>query len=234
MNLSFNGVIRLYTYNCPYAYKLRVIDKVYPSDVLPKHEGAEDAQSTRNFGIGQHYLAAKYIVGETDDFDYITDTIEHLRTSNNVVVETTKYLSLDLEPLAGRPTSGDFISYRTDATEIGEGFGKIYDLKFGNPDYGHTIYYDEVEFFLLGESLHYHDLGQWSIHVHFPINDYTLPVRQYNLRRLARLQDQWLWRLDKILNDKFYTPKPSRVHCRLCDYRRIENGGCGVCEHSVE
>jgi hypothetical protein len=235
MQISFSSSVRPYFYNCPYAFKLRNIDKIYPSDVLPKKEETEEVeQSTRQFGIEQHDLAAAYIKGDIEEFDYTTDTIEHLRNADNVVVETTRYLSLDLEPLARRPESGDFISYRTDATELGDGFGKIYDFKFGNPDYGSSIYYDEVEFFLLGDSIHFSEIGEWSIHIHFPINSYTLPVRTYTVQRLARLQDQWMWRLDQMLNDKFYAPKPSRVHCKLCDYRRVENGGCGVCEYSVE
>lgn len=235
MHISFNGVIRPFTYNCPYAYKLRNIDRIFPSDVLPKIERTESKEpSAADFGIEQHDLAAQYIAGTIDSFDYTTPIIEQLRASSTAIVEITKYLSLDYEPLTKRPEAGGFISYRTDALDIQDGRGVITDLKFGNPDYGHTIYYDEVDFFVFCESLHNPDVGEWMIQIHFPISDYTLPRRIYTAQRIARIQDQWIRRIEHIRNDKFCVPKPSRAHCDLCDYRPVVRGGCGICEHSAE
>jgi hypothetical protein len=235
MVLSFNGALKLYMFHCPYAFKLRQIDKIYPQKSTSQEETEEVEQSTRQFGIEQHDLVAKYITGEVEAFDYVTDTIEHLKnTDNTVVVEQTKYLSLDLEPLARRPESGTFISYRPDAVEYGDGFGKLYDFKFGSIDYGSVIYTAETEFFLFCESLRNPDIGEWEIDIHFPVSATSLPKQKYNVHRLSTLQTTWIMRLEQIMNDKFYIPKPSRTHCHYCPLRREEHGGDGVCEHSVE
>jgi hypothetical protein len=234
LQISFNGVIKPYTYNCPYAHKLRNIDKIFPSDVLPPKEDDSEEESAASFGIDHHDLVAEYITQKTDEYEHSTETIKQLRHTPNVRVETTRFLSLDLEPLSTKPSSGDYISYRTDASLITLEQGNVFDWKFGNPDYGHTIYFDEVDFFVFGESLHHPEVGEWRGHIHFPIPDYTLPVRSYSSQRIARVQSQWLWRIEKIINDKFCKPKPSTIHCRFCDYRPIENGGCGVCEHAMD
>lgn len=236
MHISFNGVIRPYTYNCPHAHKLRNIERIFPSDILGKSEETDEAEdSQRTFGIEQHDLGAQYIAGEDVEFNYSTNTIEFLRNNPHVRVEVQKFFSLDLEPLPCRPANKDdhFISIRADALYNDGVEGRIYDLKFGNPDYGQVIYYDEVEFFLTMEAVAAPDVNEWSVHIHFPIHDYTLPVRRYSLNKVSRLQTRWLDRIDRIMNDKYMVPNPSTVHCRLCDYRSIDAGGCGVCKHSI-
>ena len=234
MHISFNGVIKPYTYNCPYAYKLRNIDKIYPEDVLPKEEPAEEEEvSKRTFGIEQHDLAARYIQGEDVEFNFSTDTIELLRNNTDVEVEKTEYFDLNYCLLPSRPSSGDYISKRCDAVLRTPYTVGVFDLKFGNPDYGQTIYYDETDFFVMLEAFARPDYSEWRTEVHFPIHDYSLPTREYNYHRMSRLQQRYMMRIDRIMNDKFCKPEPSTAHCRFCDYRSIESGGCGVCEHSI-
>jgi hypothetical protein len=238
MHISFNGVIRPYTYNCPHAHRLRNIERIFPRDVLGKSEEKNEEEvgdSRRTFGIDQHELAAQYIDGEDVDFNYSTATIEFLRDNPHVQVEKQKFFTLDLEPIPCMPEdrAENFISIRSDALYNDRVEGRVYDLKFGNPDYGQVIYYDEVEFFLTMEAIAAPEVNEWSVHIHFPIHDYTLPVKRYSLGRISRLQTRWLTRIDRILSDKYMVPEPSTVHCRLCDYRSIEAGGCGVCEHSI-
>jgi hypothetical protein len=107
------------------------------------------------------------------------------------------------------------------------------DLKFGNPDYGAAKYYDETCFFLAMLGGEYPDIGEFETVVHFPIYDYSLPKRKYTIFQLARLQTSYRMRIEQILNDKMFKPKPSKQHCRFCDQRSEEAGGTGVCTYSV-
>lgn len=233
MHISFNGVIAVYTYNCPYAHKLRNIEHCY----LERVESTEEADGTtskRAFGIEQHELVSQYIKKEIDSFDYTTDTIEWFREQEKVQVEVQKFFDLGFSPLDAKPTSGDYVSARADAL-VAIPWDKVVqaDWKFGNPEYNAPKYYDETDFFMSLAISTFPEVGSYKSIIHFPQHDYTLPVRTYTIQQAGRLQDKYLRRVDKILKDKYFKPSPGKIHCRFCDQRSTEAGGTGKCAHTV-
>lgn len=234
MHISFNGVLAVYTYNCPYAHKLRNIEHCYVERAPEQEtEQPDGTPSRRVFGIEQHELVSQYIKREIDDFEYITDTIEWFRDQPETVTEIQKFYRLDLSPLDQKPPSGDYISARVDAICVQPEKIVLADWKFGNPDYGSPKYYDETDFFMSLAISSFPDVGAYKSLVHFPQHDYTLPVREYTIQQASKLQNKYLARIDKIMSDKFHKPQPGKIHCRYCDQRSTEAGGTGKCKHTV-
>lgn|SRR5574343_242540 len=231
MHISYNGVIAVYTYNCPYAHKLRNIEHHY----LERTKEAEDVDATskRALGIEQHDLIAQYIKQEIDYYEYTTDTVELFRSTEDIQVEVQKFFDLDFSPLSSKPTSGDYISTRADALIVTPYKITQIDWKFGNPEYGAVKHYDETDFFLALTTAVFPEVGEYESIVHFPVHDYTLPLRTYSINQAAKLQHKYLMRIDKILNDKFLKPIPGKIHCRYCDQRSEDAGGTGKCKYTV-
>jgi CRISPR/Cas system-associated exonuclease Cas4 (RecB family) len=233
MHISFNGVIVPYTYHCPHAHRLRNIERV----VIPPREDQEEGLSRRQLGIELHNAVAAYLTGNEDTFAYMTPTIQHLRELDDetiLITELQEFYDLDFTPLDQRPKSGDYISMRADAVEIAPSVVRIYDWKFGNSEYGASRYYDETEFFLACKASHTNDVQEWEVYIHFPIDNYTLPVRKYTALKAAQIQSRYIERIERIRNDRQLVPKPSRARCKFCDYRSYDNGGSGHCAYSVE
>lgn len=235
MHVSFNGVLKPYTYNCPHAHKLRNIDKIFPErKEEPEEKEEPKTQSRRDFGIEQHDLTSAYIKGETDEFEFATLLIDWFRDQDNVETEVTEFFSLDLEYLGSvKPSEGDFISCRKDAVVRSPHSHIVMDLKFGNQEYNSAVYYDETDFFIMLEAARFYEVEQYETVVHFPVSGYSLPRRRYNSTQISRLQTKYLDRIDRILSDKRLAPNPSKAHCGFCQYNSIDAGGCGACEYSV-
>lgn len=232
MHISFNGVIKPYTYNCPYAHKLRSIDKIYPKRITDEKSETKKTSNAQAFGIEHHDLISEYIQDKTNFYEYTTDTIEWFK-EHKASTEKQRFYSLDFQRIFARPEEGDFISTRIDAMVQLPGKLVLGDWKSGNPEYSAPIYYDETDFFIAMEASANPAIGEWETVIHFPIADYTLPRRTYNHTQIVRLQDKYMKRIDTIVNDKRFIPKPSKIHCRFCDYRSEDTGGTGHCEHTV-
>lgn len=228
MQFSFSGALAPYTYNCPYAYYLKNIKRV----VIEPHDDTEvsDEPSKRQLGIELHASLASYLRGDTDEFEYPTPLIEQLRLSTSLVIETTEFYGMDFSPLDGRPQSGDFVSVRKDAINRTPYKTTIYDWKFGSSEYGAARHYDELQFFVASEAAKNPDVGEWEIQIHFPREDYTLPVRTYSVNQISRIQSSYIQRIEMIRSDRWFKPKPSRGHCRFCNYRSADTGGSNHCE----
>ena len=235
MQISFNGVLKPYVYNCPWAFKLRNKDKIYPErkEEVKEQEGPK-AQLRRDFGIEQHDLASAYIKSETDEYEFATPLIDWFRDQDNVETEVTEFFSLDLEYLGHtKPAEGDFISCRKDAVVRQTHKHTVLDLKYGNEEYNTAVYYDETDFFIMLEAARFYEVEQYETVIHFPVSGYSLPRRKYTATQINRLQTKYLQRIDRIVNDKYCVPSPSKAHCIYCDYRSADAGGCGACEYSI-
>jgi hypothetical protein len=239
MQLSFNGVIVPYVYRCPQAFKFRNINRI----VLPTLEPVEDAEiSARAKGIEKHTQTVNYISGVSDDCSFATDKIESLRRlyldrvdGSLVFLEKEWLFDRWWNPLTERPPKGsgeDFIYMRTDAVLVTDNYAEIYDWKFANPEFGASVHYNEISWFAAGLFAQYPDIGEVRVDVHYPEAQYSLPVRTYSRIDGTRLQQQYVKLLNKIRNDKFFWPAPSKAHCRFCDYRSVDSGGSGHCDDS--
>jgi hypothetical protein len=233
MHISFSGVIAIYTYNCPYAHKLRNIDRVRIDYDKPEEPREELGQSRRERGIELHEQAAKYVKQELQDFEFNTATLQLARSLANKETEQQYFLDTWLNPLPEKPSSGDFVSFRTDVTARSDSVTRIFDWKFGNPEFGIAKHLDELKFFVACESAKYPEVGQWEIIIHFPELDYTVPTIPITYTKAATLQQIYVDRIQHILRDKFYRPYPGRSRCRLCPYRTAETGGSDHCPYTV-
>lgn len=232
MHITFNGVIAPYTYACPYAHKLRNIFKIYP----PKKEAEEtasDVLSAREEGILEHDAVRDYLLGIREEYDYNTKWVEWAKEQEQLQVEVQEFYNLDFERLPSKPEKGDYVSTRMDVIVRDPARHTVVDWKYGNIDYGAARYYDEVEFFTCMEAASNPDVGEWRIIIHFPKDDYTLPIKTYGPTQMSRLVESYGRRIDAIMSDHFMRPKPEYLRCRLCSYRSEEAGGCGECEYTV-
>jgi hypothetical protein len=230
MQISFSGVIAPYTYNCPYAHKLRNIDKVK----IPKKEqdlSAEPFKCQR--GIDLHDAVAEYITGMTDTFQYTTSTVNAAK-EQHTYVEYPFYSTQEFSPLDRIPEDDStFIYMRCDAVYTDGCQGIIYDWKFTTLEFGAAHHYDELEFFLAGHSARFNDIGLWKIVIHSPEFDYTLPIRTYEWPQISRLQQRYISRINTILNDRLFIPNPSKARCKFCNYRSEDTGGSSLCDYTV-
>jgi len=231
MHVSYSGVITPYIYNCPKAHYFRNVQKVRieVSETTSEHEGP----SRRELGIQNHELLSQYLKQETEEFPYLTDTIEYFKERPTLQVEEQFFFDTAYTVLNEKPTDTDFISIRPDAFSYHDGFLELVDWKFANPDFGAAKYYGELEFFLAGLSAKFPDTYEAYINIHFPEVDYSLPKRYYSTAKLVALQQKYIALVDKILNDKLWLAKPAKSRCSLCNYRSQDAGGAGCCEWSI-
>ena len=241
MHISFSGVIAPYTYNCPYAHKLRNILKlkIPKKEESSAEEQAED-QSRRQRGIELHQKLSDYLKNIEDSFNFTTSTIENVKSrlqpENIFGVEHTFYFDEMFNPLKEIPENKneDFISLTPDLFIINkDGSADLYDWKFANSEFGIARHYDELSFFLSGLISKFVAVYEWRIHIHFPEEDYTLPIRTYNFSSAARIQFNMQNRIDKILTDKQLKATPSKARCYFCDRRSEDTGGSGQCDLSM-
>lgn len=224
MLVSFSGVLSTYTYHCPHAHRLRNIQKIR---IEPK-ESEDQEPSKRQRGIELHESLGQYMKREISEFPFVTDTIEFYRTYPNVVVEEPFWFDDTLSPLEGKPENTEhFVYIRPDAFLYRDGILFLVDWKFANPEYGAAKYYDETEFFASCLASKFPDLSSVEIEVHFPEQDYTLPKRVHSYSKIMEIQQGYINRVQRILNDKICKPIPSKARCRFCDYREE------ICEYSV-
>jgi hypothetical protein len=233
MHISYNGFIAPYTFQCPRSFFFKNIQKV----LIAKSEeelNAEKEPSRRVRGIQLHNDVAAYLKHEIDEFPYITDTIAffHDLPQGEVQIEVQDFFDTGFNPIPCKP-EGDYVSSRIDCAWTGPTKVLIADWKFANPDYGLTRYRDELEFFLVGQSAKHPEIGEWQLVLHFPENDYTVPLPTYGYNSVARLQQNFLSRIDIIMEDKFYRPIPSQFRCGFCPYRSHDSGGSGHCKFTV-
>lgn len=186
-------------------------------------------------GIELHDKAAEYVAGTVDTFEFATDTLNEAR-EKHTHVERQFFFSTAFDPLDAQPDDGEtFVSLRCDTIFIDNdaGEGVVYDWKFANSEFGISKHYDELEFFVAGLSAKFSNIGQWRIIVHFPEEDYTLPVRNYSWVQTSRLQRHYKERINSILADRVCRATPSKFRCRLCAHRSADAGGSDFCEFTV-
>jgi hypothetical protein len=234
MHISFSGVITPYTYNCPYAHMLKNVKRVK----IPKKPDEEKTEeySRRMRGIDLHNQAAEFIVDNADTFEFTTDTLLEAKATKTHV-EKQFFFDVEFSPLEAQPDDkSNFISMRCDtvAVDSDRGKGTIYDWKFANSEYGISKHYDELEFFIAGLSALYREsIGDWDVVIHFPEEDYTLPIRSYSWIQTAHIQQVYIDRVNSILLDRFYKATPSKFRCRFCAHRSADTGGSDFCEYTV-
>jgi len=232
MYISYSGVISPYLYNCPYAHFLRNVLKV---KALPKEHVKEEQEqelNKRTRGIELHEQLCAYLKQEEDEFAFVTDTITLFREHPLVQVEQSFYFDLDFQVIAEPSFNDDFYGIRPDAFIYYDGELHIADWKFANTEYNSTRYYGEVEFFIALMSNIYPDIQTASSYIHFPEQDYTLPSRKYSAQAISKLQQHYIFLVDKIINTNILKPTPAKFRCAYCNFRSEDTGGIGQCEHT--
>jgi hypothetical protein len=232
LRISFNGAVVPYYYRCPQAYKLRNVDKIFP----PQEEPDPDVPlSKRALGIIHHKETATWLSDlDAPAPDFITETLQSLREA----FEAKRPIYLEHEiavPLGGsfEAPEGSILTARPDAFLHEDGHVDLYDFKFGSTEYGAPQYYEECEFFLFALLESGFDFMSATVNIHYPIDDFTLPVKTFSGPTLFLLRGRWEQRIKQVLNDKFLRPIPSRYRCDFCDYRAESSGGSGDCEYSL-
>jgi hypothetical protein len=246
MLISFNGSYRRFTYNCPRAFEYRAIKKIYP----PKREDGEDGTQSAAAveGILRHAQLADFIRAakrgdvmgmdntefEIDSYPTILDLLPILSASGvESHVETEFYVDLDYNPLDTRPTEGHVVSAKPDFFYIEDGLLRLYDWKFGNPNWGASSYIEETEWFLAILASHYPDVGEFQSVIHFPNSSYTLPEKTYSRIDMANIQGKYKRFFEIITTRRLFFPIPATHRCRFCDYRSEDAGGVGNCDDTT-
>jgi len=236
--ISFTGTIVPYYHRCPQAYRLKTLGKRAPKH--PPKEG--EGPSRRHAGIDNHNATMQYIKGELGELEYHTETIEEARTlyaASDVAAYAEQEFFLtfpDLEQLYTRPEKDQgttFISIKPDFMFAKDGQLTLWDWKFANPNWGQSLYFDEVLFFTVMLAPLFPDITDFIAYLHYPIDDYTPREHEYNRLDLMGHTITWVQKINRILADEAWFPRPQMHRCRLCDYRSEDAGGSDDCEASV-
>lgn len=238
MRLSFGGALALHTYNCPLAVKFRHIDKVR----WPKPEETEEelGPSKRELGIQDHQEIADYLTGAIEELSYESEAVELYKERIDdpawvVLVEPEFYLNMDYERITESEAweEKNHIYFRPDVVAYHARDGALHciDWKFGTLEHGQVRHYHETSFFAAMLAYSYTDVDQFVTEIYFPKKAYSLPPKTYGRPEIGLKQLEADAIFEKILTGHFQ-PNPSRLRCRLCDYRSEDASGIGNCEHS--
>jgi hypothetical protein len=253
MRFSFTGSFVPFTYRCPQCFKFRAVDRIYPPK--PETEAETPAPiSARESGIVDHAAMGELLTGFTSvlgpswdepPFDYtksdlLIDLVAEIESRVGVDPDTifgieAEYLTdIDYNPvIAGTPAPEHSIYSRPDFFIASDGRLRVFDWKFGNPDFGASTYYRETDWYACAVSAHFEDVAEVETIVHFPNSNYTLPSRLYTMPEIARLRFEFQMFFREVLTTRVFFPKPSRASCRFCDYRSEDAGGMGICEDAA-
>lgn len=230
MYISYSGVIAPYLYNCPYAHFLRNVKRM---KIEKKEEATEEVEvSKRTRGIELHESLSAYLKQEEDEFPFVTELITFFREHPFSEIEKPFYTTLDFEPLQEPNYEIDFYGIRPDAFVFYDNELHIADWKFANSEYNAARHYGEVEYFIALLSHVLRDVESVVSYIHFPEQNYTLPIRSYTTKDIAQLQQKQIQLVDKILSTKVFVPNPAKFRCSYCNYRSEDTGGAGFCEHT--
>lgn len=241
MRLSFGGAIATYTYNCPLATKFRLVDKVR----YPKPEETEEPEealmvSKKEMGIQDHETVADYLKGAIEELPYESEPVEFYKELTEdpeweILVEPEFYLNMDYERITASEAwkEKNHIYFRPDLVAFNAAHGvlRIPDWKFGDENYGQVRHYHETSFFASMLAYSYTDADRFETEVYFPKKAYSLPPKTYGRPEIGLKQLEADTIFEKILTGHFQ-PNPSRLRCKLCDFRSEDAGGIGNCEYS--
>lgn len=239
MRYTFNGSIVPYYHRCPKSFKLRNIDRKFLPKQLEEPEEPYRLESPREKGIRLHSLLNDYFRGEVseipDEIDtplisMIMDRKEHCE-----VFKTEYELATDMSfnPLGAGDQAKDIVTARLDLFTIEDGVLNIYDWKFGTSEKGLSLYWSELNFFAALAHAHYPEIEELHKTIHFPLDDYTVPMPPTSGSSFFVNQVVQMNQLKVIKQDHNYFPRPSFSRCRFCDYRPEEAGGMGICKEAL-
>lgn len=245
MLFSFNGTYRPYTYNCPQSFKFRAVDKIYP----PRDEEPElpDEGNARQMGIIRHKELGDYMLGITtgeieanaeppfdiSENDFINEVVADIAKAELVSIESEFFTDTDYHKIASKRAKPDVIYARPDMFMTKGGKLWLIDWKFGNHEFGASVYYKETEWFIAVLAACLPDIDEFESMIHFPNAKYTLPRRVYSRSDAAGLQMFFKTFINEVQTTRVFFSRPGRARCRLCDYRSEDTGGMGYCEDAA-
>jgi hypothetical protein len=150
-----------------------------------------------------------------------------------VSIENEFFTDIEYHKVASKRAAPDIIYARPDIFLVNGGKLWLIDWKFGNHEFGASVYYRETEWFLAVLAACLPDIDEFETMIHFPNAKYTLPHRTYSRSDVGRLQQEFRVFIERVRSTKIFFSKPARSRCRLCDYRSEDTGGMGYCEDAA-
>lgn len=228
--ISFSGAIKPYLRHCPYCYYLLRVMQLptqVASSELQEDVASEEETSAALQGVHLHQLLSQCLQQHTlDDFPHLTSTLEYVLTRPQLFVEQDISVPLEIDNTTYQ------LYARIDAYTLYDENLEIFEWKFGKPFFSIYWYQKQLEYYTVLLSFN-QPISRATLTIHFPIDDYTPPVKVLEYSDILRIQQQYLDLIDTIHRQKIFKPQPMTIRCQYCPYRSTEAGGTGACDYTV-
>lgn len=199
---------------CPAKAKYKFIDKL-PEPPAPAMER----------GNVIHKLAEQYTKGELkklpQELKLFEEEFKELRKSNPIVEQTWAFRS-DWSPTVWNDWSGCAVRIKTDAACVDDDTLYVIDHKTGKKREGYEL---QLSLYALGGLLTYPDIKKVSTQLWYLDEGGDPIVKGYEVTQLPELKADWERRVQPMLNDTRFAPKPSN-ECRWCPFSKSKGGPC--------
>lgn len=212
---------------CPYRYKLRYVERI------PEPEPKDDKKDARLRGINMHKELEDYVSLKRDDFPdsarFFEPQLKKLRelyVEGMVEVESTWLFDEKWRPFEGKYHDA-WCVIKADIWVNADDTGVVIDHKSGKKFGNEPKHVSQLIMYSIGAFFRYEELHTINGEVWYhDVND-LLPIqyrRDQALTHLPKLEA----RVEKMMNDPFYRPRPNVMTCKYCPYSPRGNGYCPV------
>ena len=200
---------------CPLKAKLKFIDKL-----------KEPSAPAMERGIRIHKLAEDFTKGLLkklpDELKLFAAQLKELKKSNPMVEETWAFRR-DWSQTVYNDWNGCWLRIKTDAACIDGDTLYVIDHKTGKKREG---YHTQLSLYALGAFLMFPQIKKVNTQLWF-LDQGEDEVAEFTSEQTKGLQKDWERRIQSMLNDTRFAPKPSHA-CRWCPFSKTSTvEGCG-------
>jgi len=226
---------RLVVYEqCPFHLKLKYIDKI-PEPIRPLPSGKKEHANERGTRI--HEAAELFVLGGVElipELGHFAEELHQLRDlyeKGTVSLEGDWGFNYDWEPVGwtsediwGRVKLDAFVQPDPEAAII-------IDYKSGKK-YGNEIKHGEQgQLYMLAAFMKYPEIKEVTVEFWYTDqNDMTRML--YKESMLGRYKSKWEKRINAMLSDTKFEPRPNVYSCKWCPYKPAPEGS-GDCPHGI-
>ena len=224
---SFSALMMYET--CAYRFKLKRIDKM-PEPPLPPGNPLER-------GNRIHENFDKFVKGETDtlsdeprameDFGALLEINRKLYADKLATAEEAWHFDRDWEMLNG--WSNTWVMAKLDFAVLDESDNHaiVVDYKSGKPDYKVVEHIQQLQFYAGITALKYEWADKITAELWY-VDAGSVRTAEWFREDALKFVGRFDQRAQRIYNDQFFRPNPSKTTCRYCPYSPRGTGACPV------
>ena len=224
---SFSSLMMYET--CAYRFKLKRIDKS-PEPPLPPDNPLER-------GNRIHDNFDQYVKGTTDrlsdepkamdQFEALLVHNRELYTAGMATAEDAWHFNADWDMVEG--WAGTWVMAKLDFGVLDEesNHAVVVDYKSGKPDYKVVEHIQQLQFYAALTALKYEWADKITAELWY-VDAGSVRTAEWNREEALRFIGRFDQRAQRIYNDRFFRPNPSKMTCRYCPYSPRGTGACPV------